>query len=63
MKVVCEATQCPTPEVQVCALACLVKIMQLYHDKMRFCMERVLCYMFPCFLKQGLQCKSCSKFE
>ncbi|KAH9821314.1 armadillo-type protein [Melampsora americana] len=42
MQVVCEATQSPTPDVQVGAFACLVKIMQLYYDKMRFYMERAL---------------------
>lgn len=42
MQVVCEATQSPGPEVQVSAFGCLVKIMQLYYDKMRFYMERAL---------------------
>lgn len=42
MQVVCEATQSPDADVQVSAFACLVKIMQLYYDKMRFYMERAL---------------------
>jgi hypothetical protein len=42
MQVVCEATQSPTPDVQVAAFGCLVKIMQLFYDKMRFYMERAL---------------------
>ncbi|CAH7685795.1 armadillo-type protein [Phakopsora pachyrhizi] len=42
MQVVCEATQSPTSDVQVTAFACLVKIMQLYYDKMNFYMERAL---------------------
>lgn len=34
MQVVCEATQCPSTQVQVSALQCLVKIMSLYYQYM-----------------------------
>lgn len=34
MQVVCEATQCSEPQVQVAALQCLVKIMSLYYQYM-----------------------------
>lgn len=42
MQVVCEATQSPSSDVQVSAFACLVKIMHLYYDYMKFYMERAL---------------------
>ncbi|GAA5987867.1 hypothetical protein JCM11641_003514 [Rhodosporidiobolus odoratus] len=42
MQVVCEATQSPSSDVQVAAFACLVKIMHLYYDYMKFYMERAL---------------------
>jgi len=42
MQVVCEATQSPSSDVQVSAFACLVKIMHLYYDFMKFYMERAL---------------------
>lgn len=42
MQVVCEATQSPSPDVQVSAFECLVKIMHLYYDQMKFYMERAL---------------------
>ncbi|BGP03309.1 Importin subunit beta-1 [Rhodotorula toruloides] len=42
MQVVCEATQSSSSDVQVAAFACLVKIMQLYYDYMKFYMERAL---------------------
>lgn len=42
MQVVCEATQSPSSEVQVAAFECLVKIMHLYYDWMKFYMERAL---------------------
>ncbi|BGP19924.1 hypothetical protein JCM10213_002282 [Rhodosporidiobolus nylandii] len=42
MQVVCEATQSPSSDVQVAAFACLVKIMHLYYDFMKFYMERAL---------------------
>jgi importin subunit beta-1 len=42
MQVVCEATQSPSIPVQVGAFECLVKIMQLYYDKMKLYMERAL---------------------
>lgn len=42
MQVVCEATQSPSSDVQVSAFACLVRIMHLYYDYMKFYMERAL---------------------
>ncbi|KAJ2717299.1 karyopherin Kap95 [Coemansia spiralis] len=42
MQTVCEATQSPDTNVQVAAFECLVRIMQLYYDKMRFYMEKAL---------------------
>lgn len=42
MQVVCESTQSTTTEVQVAGFECLVRIMQLYYDKMRFYMEKAL---------------------
>ena len=42
MQTVCEATQSPSVSVQVAAFECLVRIMQLYYDKMQFYMERAL---------------------
>lgn len=42
MQVVCEATQSESPEVQVAAFECLVRIMQLYYDKMQLYMEKAL---------------------
>lgn len=42
MQVVCEATQSQSQVVQIGAFECLVRIMQLYYDKMRFYMERAL---------------------
>ncbi|GAA5858585.1 hypothetical protein JCM8547_001375 [Rhodosporidiobolus lusitaniae] len=42
MQVVCEATQSPSSDVQVAAFGCLVKIMHLYYDYMKFYMERAL---------------------
>jgi importin subunit beta-1 len=42
MQVVCEATQSVDVNVQVAAYECLVRIMQLYYDKMRFYMEKAL---------------------
>ncbi len=42
MQVVCEATQSPAAAVQVGAYECLVRIMQLYYDKMSLYMERAL---------------------
>ena len=42
MQVVCEATQSQSSEVQVAAFECLVRIMQLYYDKMRYYMEKAL---------------------
>lgn len=42
MQVVCEATQSPSINVQVGAFECLVRIMQLYYDKMKLYMERAL---------------------
>lgn len=42
MTVVCEATQSPKPEVITAAFECLVRIMNLYYDKMRFYMEKAL---------------------
>ncbi|CAG8604106.1 16120_t:CDS:10 [Acaulospora morrowiae] len=42
MQVVCEATQSSDVNVQVAAFECLVRIMQIYYDKMRFYMEKAL---------------------
>ncbi|KAJ1664277.1 karyopherin Kap95 [Coemansia sp. RSA 1646] len=42
MQTVCEATQSPSTNVQVAAFECLVRIMQLYYDKMGFYMEKAL---------------------
>ncbi|KAJ2156840.1 karyopherin Kap95 [Coemansia sp. RSA 552] len=42
MQTVCEATQSPDANVQVAAFECLVRIMQLYYDKMQFYMEKAL---------------------
>ncbi|KAK4686304.1 importin subunit beta-1, partial [Tremellales sp. Uapishka_1] len=42
MQVVCEATQSPSVAVQVVAFECLVRIMNLYYEKMEFYMERAL---------------------
>jgi len=42
MQVVCEATQAEDNRIQVAAFGCLVRIMQLYYDKMRFYMEKAL---------------------
>ena len=42
MQVVCEATQAGEVQVQIAAFGCLVRIMQLYYDKMRFYMEKAL---------------------
>ncbi|KAG7087450.1 hypothetical protein E1B28_013416 [Marasmius oreades] len=42
MQVVCEATQNPNVNVQVGAFECLVRIMDLYYDKMALYMEQAL---------------------
>ncbi|OZJ04304.1 hypothetical protein BZG36_03160 [Bifiguratus adelaidae] len=42
MQVVCEATQSEDDRVKVAAFECLVRIMQLYYDKMKFYMEKAL---------------------
>ncbi|KAJ2783409.1 karyopherin Kap95 [Coemansia javaensis] len=42
MQTVCEATQSPDTNVQAGAFECLVRIMQLYYDKMQFYMEKAL---------------------
>ena len=42
MQVVCEATQNASTPVVVGAFECLVRIMQLYYDKMGFYMEQAL---------------------
>ncbi|KAI9504650.1 karyopherin Kap95 [Coemansia spiralis] len=42
MQTVCEATQSPSSSVQIAAFECLVRIMQLYYDKMSFYMEKAL---------------------
>ncbi|PWY98805.1 putative karyopherin beta-1 subunit [Testicularia cyperi] len=42
MQVVCEATQSPNMPVKVAAYECLVRVMQLFYDKMRFYMEQAL---------------------
>lgn len=50
MQVVCEATQSPSSDVQVAAFECLVKIMHLYYDHMKFYMERALFGVRPLLL-------------
>lgn len=42
MQAVCEATQSESTDVQVAAFQCLVRIMQIYYDKMRLYMEKAL---------------------
>ncbi|ORY86291.1 karyopherin Kap95 [Protomyces lactucae-debilis] len=42
MQIVCEATQANDVKLQVAAFGCLVRIMQLYYNKMRFYMEKAL---------------------
>ncbi|KAM0786088.1 hypothetical protein ACM66B_006899 [Microbotryomycetes sp. NB124-2] len=42
MQVVCEATQSASSEVQIGAFECLVRIMHLYYDYMKYYMERAL---------------------
>lgn len=42
MQVVCEATQSESEDVTEAAFECLVRIMQLYYDKMQFYMEKAL---------------------
>lgn len=42
MQVVCEATQSSDERIQLAAFECLVRIMHLYYDKMRFYMEKAL---------------------
>jgi importin subunit beta-1 len=42
MQIVCEATQADDVKLQVAAFGCLVRIMQLYYNKMRFYMEKAL---------------------
>lgn len=42
MQVVCEATQSEDTQIQIAAYGCLVRIMQLYYEKMRFYMEKAL---------------------
>lgn len=42
MQVVCEATQNSDERIQLAAFECLVRVMHLYYDKMRFYMEKAL---------------------
>jgi len=42
MQVVCEATQSKEVQVQIVAFECLVRIMQLYYDKMPFYMQKAV---------------------
>ena len=42
MQLLCESTQHANPKVQVPAYSCLVRVMQLYYEKMKFYMERAL---------------------
>ena len=53
MQVVCEATQSSSIPVQVGAFECLVKIMQLYYDKMELYMEKALFGVSPCLIFFG----------
>jgi importin subunit beta-1 len=43
MQIVCEATTSSDEDVQVASFECLVKIVQIYYDKMPFYMEQALC--------------------
>lgn len=54
MQIVCEATQSQSSDVQVAAYACLVRVMQLYYDKMKFYMERALFGVRCCLCLAGL---------
>lgn len=47
MQVVCEATQNQSVNVQVGAFECLVRIMDLYYDKMALYMEQALFGVSP----------------
>lgn len=42
MQLLCESCQHTSPEVQAAALECLVRVMQLYYDKMKLYMDRAL---------------------
>ena len=42
MQVVCEATQSENENVKVAAFECLVRIMQLYYEKMELYMQKAL---------------------
>lgn len=42
MQVVCEATQSTDERIQLAAFECLVRVMHLFYDKMRFYMEKAL---------------------
>ncbi|KAG0057156.1 karyopherin beta [Gryganskiella cystojenkinii] len=42
MQVICEATQSKEVQVQIVAFECLVRIMQLYYDKMPFYMQKAV---------------------
>ena len=42
MQVICEATQSKEIQVQIVAFECLVRIMQLYYDKMPFYMQKAV---------------------
>ena len=42
MQVVCEATQSENESVKVAAFECLVRIMQLYYEKMELYMQKAL---------------------
>jgi importin subunit beta-1 len=46
MQVVCEATQSLDVNVQISAFENLVRIMQLYYEKMKFYMEKALFGVF-----------------
>jgi len=48
MQVVCEATQCQYPLVQVAAFEVLVRIMSIYYEHMQPYMERAL-FAVPTF--------------
>jgi len=42
MQTICEATQAPNSKIQVKAFECLVSVMHLYYDSMKYYMEQAL---------------------
>lgn len=48
MQLLCESCQHSSTEVQAAALQCLVRVMQLYYDKMKLYMDRALFPVSKC---------------